>query len=153
MKIENLTTVTEVEILYKSKIKPSEREKITSSKDSAEIFRAIHLFNQNIEYKELFYCMYLNRNNKVLSVTKIAEGTTSSCLVDPKTIMQGAILQNASSLILSHNHPSGNLVASKEDIELTRKVKEGCKLFDIQVLDHIILTSESYYSFSDEGQM
>ena len=153
MNIEKLLTVTEVEISYKSKIKPSERPKISGSAGCSEIFRAIHEFNKNIEYKEMFYVMFLNRNNKVLSVQKIAEGTTSACLVDVKMIMQGAILQNASSLILCHNHPSGNLRASAEDINITRKIKDGAKLFDVAVLDHIILTDESYISLADEGQI
>lgn len=153
MNIDNLTTVSEVEINYKSSIKASNRPKISGSKDCELIFRAIHDYNKNIEYRELFFCMYLNRNNKVLSVQKIAEGTTSACLVDIKMILQGAILQNASGIILSHNHPSGNLKPSHEDINITKKVKDAAKMFDVSVLDHIILTDESYCSLSDDGLM
>lgn len=154
MNNENLTTVTEVELTYKSKVKPSERMRVSSSKDAADAFRAIQNFNNNLEFKELFYCMYLNKANKVLSITKIAEGTTSACLVDSKMILQGAILQNASGIILCHNHPSGNLRPSTQDLDITKKIKEGAKLFDVAVLDHVIITSEeNYYSFADEGQI
>jgi len=151
--MENLK-VCEVTLTYNSNVKPSERKKISSSLESANIFKAIELFNNNLDYKELFYCMYLNRANKVLSVTKIAEGTTSACLVDIKMILQGAILQNASCIILCHNHPSGNLKPSAEDFNITKKVKECAKMFEVHLLDHIIITSEAnYYSFADEGQI
>jgi len=151
--MQNLTQVTEVEITYKSKQKPSERTKIMRSSESVDVFRTIQEFNANMEYKEMFYVMYLNRGNKILSVIKISEGGTAGTVVDTKHIMQGAILQNASSMILCHNHPSGECRPSQADIDITNRIKQGAKLFDIGLLDHVILTPESFYSFADEGQI
>lgn len=146
-----MNQVTEVTISYKSKQKPSERQSITQSSHATQIFRAIDEFNNNMEYKEMFYVMYLNRNNKVLSVIKISEGGTAGTVVDIKHVFQGAILQNASSIILCHNHPSGNAQASQADIQITNKIKEAAKLFDMTLFNHVILTPESYLSMSDEG--
>ena len=151
METQNLNIVSEVQLHYQSKIKPSERTKITTATDIYNIMQNIPELMQNIEYKELFYAIYLNNANKVLSVLKISEGGTSSTVVDVKNILQGAILQNASAVILCHNHPSGNLKPSKQDIFLTQNVKEACKLFDLKLLDHIVITSENYYSFTNES--
>jgi len=151
--MKHLLEVSEVELTYKSKVKASERPKVNSSQSSAEIFKAITNFENNIEFKELFYCMYLNRANKVLSVMKCSEGGTCGTVVDIKHIIQSAILQNAQALIVCHNHPSGNLRPSNEDILITKQIKDAAKYFNISVLDHLIITDESYYSFKDEGNI
>jgi DNA repair protein RadC len=93
--------------------------------------------------------MYLSRANKVLSVMLISEGGTAGTVADVKKILAPAILQNASAIIISHNHPSGNLNPSDADKDLTAKVKEAAKLIDVTLLDHIIMTDEKYYSFAD----
>jgi DNA repair protein RadC len=142
--------VAEVEILYKSKVKASERKQIKSSSDAATIFREAYPDGQ-IEHRESFYTMYLSRANKVLAIHKTSEGGTTGTVADVKIIMQGAILTNAAAVIICHNHPSGNLNPSEEDKRLTNKIKEAGKILDIQLLDHVILTDESYYSFTDEG--
>lgn len=149
--MHELMNVSEIELTYKSKVKPSDRKKVTSSKNAADLFRAVYEYGGKIEYKELFYAMYLNRNNRVLGVLLISEGGLSGTVVDAKIVFQGALKLNASAVILCHNHPSGNLKPSQADTDITRKIKEGGKLLDIDILDHIILTSESYYSFADEG--
>jgi DNA repair protein RadC len=95
--------------------------------------------------------MLLNRSNRVLGIVNIASGGMASCVIDPKLIFVSAIKSAASSIILAHSHPSGNIKPSNEDISLTRKIKEGGKLLDITVLDHIIVTSEDFTSFADEG--
>lgn len=141
--------VSEVELNYKNKVKPSERIKISGSKDAYEVL--VNLWSDKIEYVEEFYVLLLNRANKVLAITKVAEGGTCGCLVDPKRIFQTALKVNACSVILSHNHPSGNSRPSEADIQLTRKLKEAGLLLDISVLDHIIVTTEGYLSFADEG--
>lgn len=143
--------VAEIEITYKNAVRPSERAKIASSKDAFELLKS--LWSDKIEYVEEFYMLLLNKANKVLGVTKISEGGTSGCLVDPKRIFQTALKSNASGIILSHNHPSGNLLPSEADRKITRKVKEAGLLLEISVLDHLILSTDGYYSFADEGAL
>ena len=97
--------------------------------------------------------MLLNRANKVLGFSKISSGGTSGTLVDVKIIFQIALKSNASSIILGHNHPSGNLKPSDADIRITRTIKEAGKMMEIPLVDHLILTDENYYSFADEGMI
>lgn len=148
------TIVSEVELIYKTNIKPSERIKIEDSKKVYEVLKTVYNYN-TIEHKESFYAMYLNRANKLLAVILISEGGTSACLVDVKIIFQAALKLNASAIILSHNHPSGQLQPSNADIQITNKVKEAAKLLEMQVIEHIIVTPEDdkYYSFADNGQI
>ena len=95
--------------------------------------------------------MLLSSRNTVLGMQKISQGGISETSVDLRIVMQGAILSNATALIACHNHPSGNLYPSASDDAITKKMKEACKIFDIRLFDHIIITDESYYSFADEG--
>ena len=150
---ETNNLVSEIELSYVSKIKPSERLQISKSSDCANIFKSINRYSKNLSFCECFYAMYLNRANKVLSVILISEGATAGTGVDIKKILAPAILQNASSIILSHNHPSGQLQASDSDIKINNKIKDSAKLMDISVLDNIIITEESFLSFADEGLM
>lgn len=142
--------IGEVELSYKTKVKPSERMKVTCSKDAYKMLKSTYR-NGTIEHKEYFKILLLNRGRDVLGYTQISEGGISSAIVDVRVILQIAILCNASSIILAHNHPSGNLKPSKEDEELTTQTIKAAKLMNIQVSDHIILSEEEYYSFSDEG--
>jgi DNA repair protein RadC len=93
----------------------------------------------------------LNRANQVLGIYEVSTGGVSGTVADPKLIFAAAIKSSSSGLIFSHSHPSGNLQPSQADIALTRKIKEGGEILEISVLDHIILTSEGYFSFADEG--
>jgi len=134
------------------KVKLSEREKVSGSKDAERIFRP--LFDVDIiEHHELFFIMLLNRAGRLLGVKKLSEGGCAGTVVDPKIIFQAAILANAQTLILCHNHPSGNLKPSSADLSITKKVTDAAKLFDICVADHLIITTEGFYSFADEGLM
>ena len=142
--------VAEVQLVYKSKVKPSQRPKITSSRDAQQIFMSCW-DDTKMELAEQFKVMLLNRAHKVLGVFELSSGGISGTVADPKLIFAAALKGVASGLILPHNHPSGNLQPSQSDIDLTRKVKEAGRLLEIQVLDHVILTTEGYYSFSDEG--
>lgn len=142
--------VAEIQLAYKSTVTPSQRPKITGSKD------AYHVLNESwnpstIELFEQFKVLLLNRANKVLGIYELSNGGISGTVADPKLIFVAALKGGASGIILSHNHPSGNLMPSQADIDLTKKIKEGGRLLEIQLLDHIILTTESYYSFTDEG--
>ncbi len=144
------TRVAEVELIYKTKIKPSERPKITSSKDSYNLLLQCWDMDK-IELQEQFKVMLLNRSNKVLGIFEVSSGGITGTVADPKLIFMAALKASACGIIISHNHPSGNLKPSRPDEELTRKIKEAGRLLDIQVLDHVIVTNEGYYSFADEG--
>jgi len=142
--------VPEIEINYKNKVKPSERIKITTSKDCERVFRLL-FDDSKIEWVEEMILLLLNRQNQVIGYYKISSGGTASSICDVKVIFSIALKGNASGIILAHNHPSGNLKPSQADINMTDKIKNAGKILDIELLDHIIITSENYYSFSDEG--
>jgi DNA repair protein RadC len=95
--------------------------------------------------------MLLNRQNKVTGIFTVSLGGIAGTVADPKLIFGCALKAAASGIILAHNHPSGCLQASHADIDLTKKLRDGGKLLDIQILDHIIITGEAYFSFADEG--
>lgn len=123
------------------------KEKITSSRDIAQYLKA------QLQYKnkELFMAIYLNQANKILHHEVISEGGITGTIADPRIILQKALEHNATGIILSHNHPSGNLRPSRADEQLTHKIKTAAGYFDITVMDHIIVSDEGYYSFADEG--
>jgi DNA repair protein RadC len=103
--------------------------------------------------QEEFWVILLNQASKPIKTLKISSGGVSQVVVDPRIIMKQAISQLASSLILIHNHPSGNLKPSRQDIDLTNKLKEGAALFNIRLLDHLIITDNNYFSFADDGMI
>lgn len=146
----NLSNIAEVELLYKSKVNPSERPKISTSSDAYQILKQAWDPN-SLELCEEFKILLLNRAHKILGIYNHSKGGVSGTIADPKLIFVTALKANASGVILAHNHPSGNLQPSQSDIDLTKKCKEAGKFLDIQVLDHIILTTEKYYSMTDEG--
>jgi DNA repair protein RadC len=100
---------------------------------------------------EEFWILLLNRANHVKSKHLISKGGQSGTIADPKIIFKTALEQNAAYIILAHNHPSGNLKPSTEDVRLTKKLVEGGKMMDLLVVDHLIITDKGYYSFADEG--
>ena len=106
-----------------------------------------------MDFIEQFKLLLLNRGNRVLGLLEVSSGGVAGTVADPKVIFAAALKASASSIILAHNHPSGQLKPSSADIALTNKLKRGGELLDIQVLDHLILSSEGYYSFADEGMM
>jgi DNA repair protein RadC len=105
----------------------------------------------SIDYCESFVVMYLSRCNEVLGIMKVCEGGIDACVVDQRKIFQGALLSNSTSIILAHNHPSGNLKPSQPDVKITNEIAKAGELLKIRVLDHLILTSEGYLSLADEG--
>lgn len=107
--------------------------------------------SDQIEYREEFVILSLNRANKVPGHSKISSGGTAGTVADPKIIFQIALKSNASSIILAHNHPTGNKKPSEADINLTDKIKKVGILLELQIIDHIIITLESSFSFADEG--
>ncbi|MCH7411869.1 JAB domain-containing protein [Belliella sp. R4-6] len=142
--------VAEIKLSYSHMVKPSLRPRINSSEDASKLLRE-NWDEDNLGFIEEFKVMLLSRCNKVIGICNIAKGGTTCVTVDLKLLMATAIKGVAMGIILAHNHPSGNLKSSDQDKRLTAKIKEACKIFDITVLDHIILTEESYYSFADEG--
>jgi DNA repair protein RadC len=146
----NCFKLAEIEVIYSTKVKPADRLKVVTSSDAAEAFRSA--WKQSMEHKESFYALYLNRNNKVLGVHKVAEGGLCGTLVDVRCVFQVALKANACSVIVAHNHPSGNEIPSEADKTITKKIKEAGKFLDIPLLDHLImLPGEGYMSFADEG--
>jgi DNA repair protein RadC len=142
--------VSDVQIVYKSKIAPQNREEVGDSFDAVRIAKSLYK-PEIIEHHECFYMLMLNRANKVLGAAQISEGGISGTITDTRIIMQYALLSNASSIIISHNHPSGNINPSTADINITKKINEACKILDLKLLDHLIITSENYYSLADNG--
>jgi DNA repair protein RadC len=152
VKTPNWQIVSEIELSYKSKVKAANRPKINSSQNAYSI--AIQLWNPNtIEFFEEFKILLLNNNNKVLGAYEVSSGGISGTVVDIRIIFAAALKANASGIIMIHNHPSGKLIASQADKAITQRVKEAGKLLEIALLDHLIITTESYYSFIDDGAL
>ena len=125
----------------------SEVVKVGSSSDA---FRHLHADFADLNHEE-FWMLLLNRANHVKSKHLVSKGGQSGTVADPKIIFKTALEHQAAYIILAHNHPSGNLKPSAEDIKLTKKLVEAGKLLDLLVVDHLILTDHAYYSFCDEG--
>lgn len=125
------------------------KKKISSSQDA---FNAIYSYLSDSLYEE-FYIILLNRANEIIGIHRISEGGTSGTVVDPKKVFKLALVKQASSIILSHNHPSGNIQPSHQDKTITKKLIDSGKLMEIEVLDHIIVGNNRYLSFADEGYM
>ncbi|MFI5172145.1 MAG: DNA repair protein RadC [Chitinophagales bacterium] len=127
-----------------------EAEKKSQVKNSSDIFEIIYPLIADLQHEE-FWVMYLNKANKIIEKEKISAGGLSGTVVDVKIIIKNALQKLASGIILAHNHPSGNLQPSDADISITRKLTEAAKLFEVSVLDHLIIGDKNYYSFSDNG--
>jgi DNA repair protein RadC len=146
--------IAEVSVVYKNTVKAADRPKISCSRDASEIMRNyMNDGNLQIEHREYFFILLLNRANKVLGVSTVSMGGMSGTVADPKIIFQTALKVSAASIILCHNHPSGNIKPSESDIRLTQKIKKAGSFLDLPCLDHIILTEDSYFSFADEGML
>ena len=149
-KVQDLFSVTEVELVYRNKVKPNERRKLNSSSCIYDVFLTAWDMNK-IELIEQAKILLLDRNNFCLGISDLSTGGISCCLVDPKIVFATALKARASAIVLAHNHPSGNLMPSNSDISLTGKLIEGGKLLDLLFLDHLIVTPHDYYSFADAG--
>jgi DNA repair protein RadC len=126
-----------------------ELTKITTSKDGYNLLRPL-MADLN---EEEFHILLLNKANKVIGKEVISTGGRSGTVADPRVIFKTALLSNATGIIIAHNHPSGNLSPSSDDISLTKKMKEAGNFMEIKLLDHLIITDKGYYSFADEGAM
>lgn len=150
--LQDLNTIAEIELVYKTNVSPSKRPVIKTSQSAYELLLC-GWDRDKIEFVEQFKVLLLNRANKVLGISTISTGNVSGTVADPKLIFVAALKANACGIILAHNHPSGNTKPSKADELLTTKIKSGASFLDINVMDHIVVTTEGYYSFADEGIM
>jgi DNA repair protein RadC len=141
-----------LKLILRDKTNPQDRPQITNTRDAAAAFRP-HFPPGQLQYREFAFAAYFSADNRVLGVQKLSEGGTASSIIDMKVLFAGALLCGAQSLMLCHNHPSGQLKPSKADLTVTKKAKEAGKLLDIEVLDHIIITATSYYSFLENGEI
>lgn len=121
-------------------------------RSSKEVFDYMQPLLGDLKHEE-FWVLYLNRSNRIMEIRKISQGGTAGTVIDVKIILKHAIEKLCSSLILCHNHPSGNLKPSEADIHITRKLKNAAEFMDIQLLDHLIVTTTGSYSFADEGMI
>lgn len=143
--------ISEISVVYSTT--PNQQDVfIHTSSKVHEVFRN-HWNEDTLEFQEEFKVMLLNRCNKVLGIYLVSKGGLSETIVDLKIIFAIALKAVASSIILAHNHPSGNLKPSSTDLALTQRIQEAGELLSIKVLDHIILTKSSYYSFADNDHL
>ena len=140
----------EVELSYKPKFKSLHQ--VTCSEDAYKYLLPTYK-EGTICYKEYFKVLFLNQAKQVFRLHLISEGGITETCADVRVILQAALLTNSVAIILAHNHPSGNLKPSRQDMEITKQVKEAARLMRITVLDHLILTDTGYYSFADEGEL
>ena len=144
--------VAEVELSYRNRVPYKDRKKVVTSEDAYNILLNNH-DDDTIDYTETFKVLYLNHAGQVVGCKTLSTGGITATCVDVRNIMQAALLTNATAMVLAHNHPSGSTRPSRQDDELTRKVVDAARLLDIKVADHIILTSEDFYSYNDEGRI
>jgi DNA repair protein RadC len=141
----DLYNVTEVQLVYKTRIKASDRPKISNMEDAVDIFRK-YWSRDRIEHIEEVKILLLNRSNRVLGIATVSQGGISGSVSDERIVLQYAIKSNATGVILAHNHPSGNLDASEADNRITGKIKNSLELIGVSLLDHVIITAESQNS-------
>ena len=140
----------EVSAVYKtSDVVPN--VKISQSKDVADYIRQVYPVEINI--REAMLVLYLNNSNRTLGYSIASIGGITGTLVDVRLVLRDALLTQATSIILVHNHPSGSLNPTQADIAITEKIKKAAELHDVTVLDHLILAEDAYYSFADEGKL
>ncbi len=144
---KSVTIVAALELGKRRKLVESvEKMQIKTSKDTYEIFHAILA---DLPHEE-FWILILNQANKLIEKVRIGQGGTTKTIVDIKIIVKAVLDRYANKIIICHNHPSGNCAPSQQDKDITKQIKMACQLFDIQLLDHIILCDGSYFSFADE---
>lgn len=150
---EDVFFVNEIKVSYRDPVKSSNRPKIADSEHSSQILKKwFELNNIDLEYKEYFIMMLLDRSLRVKGIHKISEGGICGTIADPTVIWGTATKSCAKNVIFCHNHPSGNINPSQQDLQLTKRLAKSGDLLDIKVVDHIILTHDNgYYSFSDNG--
>lgn len=144
--------VSDISLVCYPKVKHADKPVIRRSADACDLFRekwdmgTIHLH-------ETAKAMFLNRTARVNGIITVSTGGITGTVVDARIILVGALLNNATSIILAHNHPSGSLKPSPQDEMLTQKIKQAAAFHDIAIVDHLIITADGYFSMSDEGML
>ncbi len=138
-----------IELYKRCNSKRNERPQIKCSKDIYDLMQPIIGDNRTEEA----WAIFINSNNRVIRKIRISSGGYNCCIVDVKVLIKEALLSETAALFLCHNHPSGSNKPSHEDDKLTHKIKDAAKLVDINLLDHIIVCNESYFSYADEGRL
>ena len=146
----NTFSFPQISVNYKD-ADAAKRTMVNSSRISYDIFK--EAYDECMQHHEECWVMFLNQANRLLGLSCISKCGISQTVVDVRIILQTALLAHASGIILSHNHPSGNMVASSNDNAITSKLKKACELLDITLLDHIILSDMGYLSYADEGML
>lgn len=141
--------IPEIKVSYKDNVKASDRAVVKSSADASKIFREAH--KDCMQHHEEVYAVFLNRANRVLGIQLVGVGGLNEALIDVRVILQTALKVNSSFICIAHNHPSGTTKPSPGDIVITKKLVEAGKIIGIHLIDHLIMTEESYTSFADEG--
>ncbi|HMR82569.1 MAG TPA: JAB domain-containing protein [Niabella sp.] len=149
-KNQTVCQVAEVKLVYKTKVKPCDRLQVRSSRHMAEVFRSVWDM-ENIELREESKVMYLNRVNRILGIYPLSVGGVSGTVIDIKLVLIAALRLNATFISICHNHPSGSTRASRMDELATQKLQTAARQLDIDLMDHIILTKDDYFSMADEG--
>ena len=151
--MEQFAQISEIEVVYKTKVKAKDRPKITDSRSAFNII--FPLFNADtVELLESFYILLLNKANALLGYRLLSTGGMAGTVVDVRHVFAIALKGNAAGIIMAHNHPSANLQPSQADIDLTRRVRDVGKMLDLTLLDHLIVSPDgTYYSFADEGNI
>ena len=142
--------ISEVQLSYTPKFKHSELPMITEAGDAYKILLE-HWDLNTINLIEQFYVLLLSRSNKLLGIYEVSKGGFAGTVVDPKIIFIAALKGCASSIILAHNHPSGNLKPSQSDISITKRLVEVGYILELPVVDHLIVTEDGFLSFAEEG--
>lgn len=142
--------LAEIELVYRTGIARAVIPKVNSSEISYGIFLSIW-DESKIELVEQVKMLLLNRAAKLIGIYELSSGGTSISCVDAKMVFSAALLANASGIILAHNHPSGNVEPSLADRQLTTKLHQAARLLDMELLDHLVISSEEYFSFADRG--
>jgi len=142
--------VTEVELIYRNKVPASQRPLIQCSSDAYKILIKNWDLNR-IELLEQFKIVLLDRRNACIGISEISTGGMTECIADPRIVFSTALKARAAYIILSHNHPSGNMKPSKQDFALTERMITGGRIVGVEVIEHMIVAPETYYSFADEG--
>lgn len=143
-------TAPEIELVYKTKVRASERIQINGTRDVYNFL--FKTWDKNkLELQEQFKVLLLNKGNRVLGIYELSTGGVTGAVADPKLIFVAALKANACAIIIAHNHPSGDASPSIVDEILTTKIVLAGKLLDISVLDHIIVTRNGYYSIADKS--
>jgi len=147
LKIKTIKAVYEIHVVQDEECNWINRPYQTAN-DVVEMFK--HL---KCETKEYFIVLHLDAKNKLLCKDEVSVGSLTASIVSPREVMKSALLSSAASIILIHNHPSGDPTPSREDREITQRLVDGAKLLGIRVLDHVIIGDDTHYSFADRGEI